>query len=53
MWVSFECDEEYDEDDPHVWIECDTCRERYHSDCSSIKYKTIMYVKSDDYVLCL
>ena len=43
IWVCFECDEEYDEEDPHVWVECDTCGERYHLECSGIKYKTNDY----------
>ena len=43
IWVCCECNEEYDEDDPHVWVECDTCGERFHLECSGIKYKTKNY----------
>ena len=52
IWMFFECDGEYDEKDPHVWTECDTCGERYHLECSGIKYKTKDYwtLKLDAYV---
>ena len=43
IWVCCECNEEYDEDDPHVRVECDTCRQRFHLECLGIKYKTKDY----------
>ena len=43
VWMCFECDEEYSEEDPHVWVECETYGEQYYLECSSIKYKTKDY----------
>ena len=44
-WVCRECEEEWSDDDPHVWVECDACGKKYHLQCSDIQYKTKDYWK--------
>ena len=41
-WECRDCEEEWD-NDPHVWVECDTCGNKYHLECSGIEYKTKDY----------
>ena len=39
-WGCPECKEDCNDDDPHVWLECDTCGNKYHLQCPGIQYKT-------------
>ena len=44
-WECRDCEEEWDDNDPHVWVECDTCGNKYHLEYSGIQYKTKDYWK--------
>ena len=44
-WEYRECEEEWNDNDPHVWVECDACGKKYHLQCSDIQYKTKDYWK--------
>ena len=45
IWKCEDCEEEYDDNDPHLWIECDVCSNRYHLESSGCQYKTKDYWK--------
>ena len=44
-WACRDCEEEWDDNDPHMWVECDTCGNKHHLKCSGIRYKTKDYWK--------
>ena len=44
-WKSRACNEWWNDNDPHVGVECDTCCNRYHLECSSVQHKTKDYQK--------
>ena len=43
IWKCEDCEEEYNDNDPCVWIECDVCSNKFHLECSGYQYKTKDY----------
>ena len=47
VWIleCHKCKKEWNDNDPHVWVECNTCGNKYHLEHSGIQYKMQDYWK--------
>ena len=43
IWKCEDCEEEYNDNDLCMWIECDVCSNKFHLECSGYQYRTKDY----------